>query len=253
MSTYAIGDIQGCFDEFQLLLKKMAFDPGSDKLWLAGDLINRGPDNQAVMDYVMSLGDSATCVLGNHDLHFIAVANDLKTVSRSDTLDDLLSSTNCQDYVNWLRKQPLIHLDPDLGYAMVHAGIPPHWSLDEAKSRAVEVESCLTAEFYRDFLAVMYGNEPSSWSHSLTGYDRLRIITNYFTRLRFCKADGQLELTHKTTAAPAGFAPWFTFDRGNMDQKIVFGHWAALEGNTDRKDIIALDTGCVWGLSLIHI
>ncbi len=249
MSTFAIGDIQGCFQELQLLLEAMAFNPDHDKLWLVGDLINRGPDNRRVMDFVLSLGEQVCCVLGNHDLHFVAVASGLQRPSRSDTLDDLLSSPDCQAYVDWFRHQPLLHRDENLGYSMVHAGLPPQWSLEQAALRAVEVEQQLASDEYLEFLKVMYGNEPASWDDSLTGFDRLRIITNYFPRLRYCTSDGTLELTHKALVQPVGYAPWFSFPRPDQP-RLIFGHWAAIEGEVDVPHFHALDTGCVWGRSL---
>ena len=185
MSTFAIGDIQGCYREFRLLLDAMGFNPDQDNLWLVGDLINRGPDNRKVVDFVMSLGDRVCCVLGNHDLHFVAVASGLQYPSPSDTLEDLLTSPDCQAYVDWYRHQPLLHRDDELGFTMVHAGLPPQWSLEVAADRAAEVERQLASDEYLKFLAVMYGNEPAVWDDGLTGFDRLRIITNYFTRLRY--------------------------------------------------------------------
>jgi bis(5'-nucleosyl)-tetraphosphatase (symmetrical) len=253
MATYAIGDIQGCFEPLQCLLKEIAFDARYDKLWLAGDLINRGPDTLATLRFVYELRDSITVVLGNHDLHFIAVYYGLRKSSKNDTLDELLNAPDCADLVYWLRQQKLVHHDPILKFAMVHAGIPPQWDLTDALRYAREVERVLQSDNVEDYLAGMYSNFPNRWDDSVTGIDRLRLITNYFTRMRFCSAKGELELQTKenVAAAPAGFAPWFSYaERRAAQQKMIFGHWAALEGHTGVKNVYALDTGCVWGGSL---
>lgn len=250
MATYAIGDIQGCLEPLQCLLKKIAFNPAKDKLWLAGDLINRGPDTLATLRYLYKLRDSVTIVLGNHDLHFIAVYYGLRKQGKSDTLDQLLIAPDRSDLVYWLRQQKLVHYDANLGYTMVHAGIPPQWDLQETLARSNEVEKVLQSENPENFLAGMYGNSPNIWSDQLTGVDRLRVITNYFTRMRFCNAEGELELQTKESAdsAPVGFAPWFSFfQRKTRNEKIIFGHWAALEGKVAHPNLFALDTGCVWG------
>lgn len=253
MATYAIGDIQGCLEPFQCLLKEIEFNPSNDRLWLAGDLINRGPDTLATLRFLYQLRDSITIVLGNHDLHFIAVYYRLRKRGKNDTLDELLNAPDCAGLVYWLLQQRLVHHDPHLNFTMVHAGIPPQWSLSEALERAREVESVLRSDKVEYFLANMYGNIPSRWDDNLVGADRLRLITNYFTRMRFCSAEGELELQTKESAdaAPPGFAPWFSYQtRKTRDEKIIFGHWAALEGRTDEKNIYALDTGCVWGGAL---
>lgn len=253
MATYAIGDIQGCLEPLQCLLKKIAFNPACDKLWLAGDLINRGPDSLATLRFLYKLRDSITIVLGNHDLHFIAVYYGLRKQGKSDSLDELLIAPDRADLVYWLRHQKLVHHDPDLGFTMVHAGVPPQWNLADAMARAREVETVLQSNNPEKLLAGMYGNTPSEWNNDLTGVERLRIITNYFTRMRFCSASGELELQTKESAeaAPIGFAPWFSFaERKTRSEKIIFGHWAALEGKVKSNKIFALDTGCVWGGSL---
>lgn len=253
MATYAIGDIQGCLEPLQCLLAEIKFNPRHDKLWLAGDLINRGPDTLATLRFLYRLRDSITIVLGNHDLHFIAVYYGLRKRGKNDTLDELLRAPDCADLVYWLRQQKLVHCDSALNFTMVHAGIPPQWDLAEALARSREVENVLQSDKIEHFLAGMYGNLPSRWSDDLAGVDRLRLITNYFTRMRFCSAEGELELQTKESAdaAPIGFAPWFSFaERKTRAQKIIFGHWAALEGRTNIKNVYALDTGCVWGGSL---
>lgn len=253
MATYAIGDIQGCLEPLQCLLKKIAFDPLQDRLWLAGDLINRGPDTLATLRFLYQIRASITVVLGNHDLHFIAVYYGLRKRGKNDTLDELLRAPDCADLVYWLRQQKLMHHDSALGFTMVHAGIPPQWDLHDALSYAREVEHVLQSEKIEDFLANMYGNLPSRWDDNLAGVDRWRLITNYFTRMRFCSADGELELQTKENAAsaPIGFSPWFSLAERKMRRyKILFGHWAALEGKTGVNNAYALDTGCVWGGAL---
>jgi bis(5'-nucleosyl)-tetraphosphatase (symmetrical) len=253
MATYAIGDIQGCLEPLQCLLQEIKFNPSKDKLWLAGDLINRGPDTLETLRFLYRLRDSITIVLGNHDLHFIAVYYGLRKRGKNDTLDELLRAPDCADLVYWLRQQKLVHHDPRLNFTMVHAGIPPQWDISEALAHAREVENVLQTDKIETFLSGMYGNLPSRWDNNLAGVDRLRLITNYFTRMRFCSAEGELELQTKESvdAAPVGFAPWFSFaERKTWDQRILFGHWAALEGRTDVENVYALDTGCVWGGSL---
>lgn len=253
MATYAIGDIQGCFESLQCLLEKIAFNPELDTLWLVGDLINRGPDSLATLRYLYSIRSSIEFVLGNHDLHFLAVAYGLRKKGQSDTLDPLLNAHDLQELIDWLIQGKLLHTDENLGFTMVHAGIPPIWSLQQAQAHAREVEAVLQSRYCRDFLSSMYGNQPNRWKNKLIGLDRLRLITNYFTRMRFCNDEGMLELETKESmaAAPLGFSPWFSFaKRKTGGDKIIFGHWAALEGNTNTPNIYALDTGCVWGGAL---
>lgn len=253
MSTYAIGDIQGCMEPLQRLLKKINFDPTKDHLWIAGDLINRGPESLAVMQFLYSIRDAITLVLGNHDLHFLAVAFGQKKSGKSDTLQALLSANDLPLFIAWLRAGKLLHHDEQLGFTMVHAGIPPQWDLAQAMTCAREVEDVLQSEQLDLFLGSMYGNIPSLWDENLAGQDRWRVITNYFTRMRFCTEEGELELETKTSAveAPPGFLPWYAHaHRKTKDNKIIFGHWAALEGKANTANIYALDTACVWGGSL---
>lgn len=253
MSTYAIGDIQGCLKPLLALLEKIQFDKTKDRLWLTGDLINRGPDSAGVLRLLYEMRDAVTVVLGNHDLHFLALAYGCRKNGKNDTLQDLLHQKELSDWIEWLRNCPLFYQDADLGYCMSHAGIPPQWSLSDAENYSREVESALQSDDIISFLANMYGNEPSLWRNELKGTERLRVITNYFTRMRFCTSEGELELETKASAveAPAGFLPWFAHsDRKASDQKIIFGHWAALEGNANTANIYALDTACVWGGSL---
>ncbi|MBB3167274.1 symmetrical bis(5'-nucleosyl)-tetraphosphatase [Simiduia aestuariiviva] len=250
MATYAVGDIQGCYDPLQRLLKDVSFDPARDRLWVAGDLINRGPQSLEVLRYLRGLGDALVVVLGNHDLHFLAVAEGVRKPSKSDTLEAVLAAPDLPDIVQWLRRQPLLHCDKVLGYALVHAGIPPQWSLKKALKRAAEVEQVLQSGDYRRFLKAMYGNEPAGWRKGLRGMKRLRVITNYLTRMRFCDPAGQLDLTNKSAphAVNLGYAPWFALEnRKTRGERIIFGHWAALEGQVSEADVFALDTGCVWG------
>ncbi|MFT4711582.1 MAG: bis(5'-nucleosyl)-tetraphosphatase (symmetrical) [Candidatus Azotimanducaceae bacterium] len=251
MSTYAIGDIQGCFSELEALLEKIQFDQRRDTLWLLGDLVNRGPQNIETLDFLMSL-PNVISVLGNHDLHFMAVAMGCHKPSRSDTLSDILESAHLPDIIEWLRNLPLAHLDPDLGYLMVHAGVPKIWSISESLHYANEVEQAIRGQDFEEFLSEMYGNQPANWSPKLQGMERLRVITNYLTRLRYCKANGEMDLIQKETKAPPGYKPWFNYYPPQLenDITILFGHWAALEGVTGRQNIIGLDTGCLWGREL---
>jgi bis(5'-nucleosyl)-tetraphosphatase (symmetrical) len=250
MSTYVFGDIQGCFDELQSLLALVAYDETRDRLWFVGDLINRGEKNLETLNFVMSQKQVIT-VLGNHDLHFLAVASGCHKPSSKDTFSDLLQSENLSEMIDWLRYQPLIHHDRDSGFTLVHAGIPPIWDLDTCIIRAREVEATLQGEHYRSFLREMYGDQPDYWNDDLIGMARLRMITNYFTRMRFCTTDGRLELTHKTLERPDGFSPWFNLpQKAGQKMHVLFGHWAALGGQTDNDSALALDTGCVWGRHL---
>ena len=253
MATYAIGDIQGCYRELRQLLYELAFDPAQDRLWLLGDLINRGPDNLAVLRYVMSLGDSASTVLGNHDLHFLAIRLGGHKVNRSDTFQDVLDAQDVDEIVAWYCQQPLVVHDQELGFAMAHAGIPHLWDLTTALQLAQEVEQVLKGAERDHYFKHMYGNQPAAWSEDLEGMDRLRVITNYFTRMRLISANGDLNFSHKGALAdaPDDCIPWYELRAGApLGLKLLFGHWAALEGETGHDDIIALDTGCVWGRTL---
>ena len=248
MSTYLIGDVQGCYRELCLLLERINFG-SADQLWLLGDLVNRGPENAAVLDLAI---DSANvhAILGNHDLHFLAVAMGQQTPKRKDTIGDLLESTRRHTYVDYLRHRPLTRFftgEPEI--LLVHAGVPAIFTSAQIKTLSAEVEHALSSDACEDFLQAMYGNSPAVWSDSLTGHERLRVITNYFTRLRYCTAGGEMELTHKAEVAPRGYAPWFTFPRQDK-LRIFFGHWAALKGECEANHAEALDTGCVWGGAL---
>jgi len=250
MATYAIGDIQGCYDQLQRLLDSIAFDPAHDQLWLVGDLVNRGPQSLEVLRFVRDLGAQAVTVLGNHDLHLLVVAAGVRKPHRGDTLDALLAAPDRDELLDWLRQQPLMHTGN--GYAMVHAGLLPQWSIAQARALAQEVETALQGPDSSEFLRLMYGNEPVQWRDDLTGYDRLRVIVNAMTRLRLCTAEGVMEFTHKTAlkGAPAGYLPWFDLPtRASRDTPVLFGHWAAL-GLMLRTDVLGLDSGCVWGRRL---
>ncbi len=252
MATYAIGDIQGCYAEFTALLEVIKFS-SDDRLWVAGDLVNRGPESLATLRHLMSLGKQAKIVLGNHDLHLLAIHYGTTHPRRSDTLEAVLNAPDRSQLMEWLRHQPLVVRDKKLGYAMVHAGIPPKWSLKKALRHAREVEQVLQSTLAREFFRHMYGNKPDRWAESLEGWERLRIITNYFTRMRFCNAKGRLDFSVKggLDSQPAGFKPWFEHHgKALTKQRILFGHWAALEGEAAHDNVYALDTGCVWGNKL---
>ena len=253
MATHAIGDIQGCHAEFVALLDAVSFDPAKDRLWLLGDLVNRGPDSLKVMDLVMSLEGSTVTVLGNHDLHFLAIHYGGHSPVATDTFHDLLDAPHVDEVAEWLRRQRFFHADVSLGYAMAHAGIPPGWSMERAEARSQELMAVLRGGDHASYFRRMYGNVPDQFSESLKGMDRWRILTNCFTRMRLVDREGRLDFTHKgaLTGAPAGWFPWYeaiTDELGGL--RLLFGHWAALEGETGREDIVALDTGCVWGRHL---
>lgn len=252
MALYLIGDIQGCDEPLQRLLQTIDFSPSRDTLYLLGDLVNRGPDSLAVLRRLMALGTSAHCLLGNHDLHLLAVAHGQRSSSK-DTLEQVLSAPDRDELLHWLAQQPLLHRDRRLGYALVHAGIPPQWKLKHAEHYAAEVEAVLRSDQAPCFYAAMYGNTPAAWSEQLQGMERLRLITNYLTRMRFCTADGTLELATKTAATqpPRGYRAWFEHpERKSPGKRILFGHWASLEGRCPTPNCFSLDTGCVWGGSL---
>lgn len=252
MSTYAIGDVQGCYDALMRLLEKLDYSTSDDTLWFAGDLINRGPQSLQTLQFIHSLGSGAVCVLGNHDLHLLAAAVGTRKPHKRDTFNDILMSSQRDELLHWLRHQVLLHHDTTLGYAMAHAGIYPGWSLQAALGYAAEVQQVLRGEHYHDFFAAMYGNQPDRWSQTLSGYDRLRFIVNSFTRMRYCRADGQLDLQHSGPpgSQPAELSAWFKHPNQLTEPvKIIFGHWASL-GTIDLPGFYPLDTGCVWGGSL---
>ncbi len=247
MTTYAIGDIQGCFDSLQQLLQRIAFDPAKDRLWQVGDLVNRGPQSLATLRWAKGLGDSLVAVLGNHDLHLLAVAARAESPKRSDTFHDVLDAPDRDELLDWLRHRPLMHVEN--GTALVHAGLLPQWSVERARELAAEVESVLRGDGYRDFFAHMYGNQPDHWRDDLQGIGRLRVIVNGMTRLRFCTPEGKMEFAHKRGVddRPEGFLPWFEVEsRASREDFIVCGHWSAL-GLRRKDNFAALDSGCLWG------
>lgn len=253
MATYAIGDVQGCFDELQALLGMIGFDRGRDQLWFVGDLVNRGPKSLETLRFVRSLGERAVCVLGNHDLHLLALAQGSVEGRRDDTLEEVLAAPDCGELLDWLRSLPLVYLNA--GHLLVHAGLPPQWDADEAKARAKEVEAELRGPQHREFLAHLYGSRPDRWSDALRGIGRLRVIVNAMTRMRFCKPDGTMEFGTKgeATQAPPGYLPWFEVPgRKSADVTVICGHWSAL-GLRVTPNLLALDSGCVWGGKLTAV
>jgi bis(5'-nucleosyl)-tetraphosphatase (symmetrical) len=244
---YLIGDLQGCDDAFARLLAEIGFSPSRDRLTILGDLVNRGPASLAVLERVRGFGDSVDALLGNHDLHLLAVAAGVRPAHASDTLAPILGHPERDALIDWVRRRPLaLRVD---GWLCVHAGVVPQWDADQTLALAAEVQALLSGPDLRAFLTVMYGNEPRRWHDDLAGADRWRFVINVLTRIRFCAADGTLDFTLKeaASAAPAGLLPWFDVPgRRSAGTPIAFGHWSAL-GLLQRDDLLALDTGCVWG------
>ncbi len=251
MAVYAVGDLQGCLQPLKCLLERVRFDPAVDRLWLVGDLVNRGPESLETLRYLYAMRDALVCVLGNHDLHLLAAWHNVERLKKTDTLREILEAPDADQLLDWLRQQKLLHYDEQRGVALVHAGIPPQWTLGKALALAAEVEEVLRDDArLKLYLDGMYGNEPNKWSNKLGGVERLRVITNYFTRMRFCTAEGKLDFKNKDgpDSAPKGYKPWFAYKgRRSRHVDIIFGHWAALEGRCSQPGVIALDTGCVWG------
>lgn len=253
MANYAVGDIQGCYNEFEQLLMLIRFDQKKDQLWLVGDLVNRGSGSLEVLRLVKSLGNSAITVLGNHDLHLLAVAAGVAQLHHNDTLDEILAAPDREELLSWLRQQRLIYVQDN--YVLLHAGLFPGWSVQKAQTLAHEVEQQLRGENYHTLLKIMYGNTPNQWDDTLSGHERLRIITNALTRMRICTSAGEMEFKFKGEVKdiPAGHLPWFEIpQRASADATVVFGHWSAL-GLVNRPNVIALDTGCLWGSALTAI
>jgi bis(5'-nucleosyl)-tetraphosphatase (symmetrical) len=249
MAVFAVGDIQGCFEELKQLLDRIHFDPAEDSLWFTGDLVNRGPQSLEALHYVKGLGRHAVCVLGNHDLNLLAVAAGTAGAKPGDTLDAVLAAPDRDELLHWLRQLPLLHHDRALGYTLIHAGLPPQWDLALAQSAARELETALRGADHREFFRHMYGNEPRRWSPELRGMERLRFIVNCFTRMRYCNPEGDLDLKAKGAPGtqPPGFMPWFEIpDRRSRELHILFGHWSTV-GDIKGQNVHALDTGCVWG------
>lgn len=247
MTTYAIGDIQGCYDELQALLTDINFSPEKDTLWLTGDLVNRGQKSLDVLRFVKNLPNVIT-VLGNHDLHLLTLAYSNNPPPNKHTMQDILNAPDREELLNWLRKQPFVHYDKKNNFALVHAGIPPQWTIEKTTQLADEVHQVLTSEKFVDFLDSLYGDKPDEWQDDLSGFDRLRFIVNALTRMRFITPTGKLllEVKGKIGTQPEGYIPWFRApNRKTANNKIIFGHWAALEG-VQENNVYGIDTGCVW-------
>lgn len=253
MAHYAIGDIQGCFDELTLLLDKIAFNHGTDTLWLTGDIVNRGPKSLEALQFCIQHESSVRIVLGNHDLHLLAVGCGHGTTKRSDTITPILNHPDSKKMLDWLRLQPL--LIRGARHVMTHAGILPQWSITQAELLAREAEEELRGKKYEKFFAKMYGNKPAAWKEDLKGYDRLRLIINVFTRMRTLTLKNELDYDYKSTLKkmPADLRPWFKApDRKNLSHTIVFGHWSSL-GFMNTDNILSLDTGALWGGELTAV
>ena len=246
MATFAIGDVQGCFDELRALLERIGFERLRDRLWFVGDLVNRGPKSLEVLRFVRALGDCALVVLGNHDLHLVTQFEGFERRRKDDTFGDVLGAPDAKELVDWLRARPMMHVQGN--WAMVHAGLLPQWSIERALALGKEVEAALAGPDYRQLLAHMYGSKPERWEDSLSGWDRLRVIVNAMTRMRYCTPQGVMEFRAAGTSAPAGYVPWYEA-RPSAEPGIVFGHWSA-QGLKLNERIAALDTGCVWGGAL---
>lgn len=242
MATYAIGDVQGCYDELQALLAEFRFTE-RDRVWFVGDLVNRGPKSLEVLRFVRELGDRAVVVLGNHDLHLVTQHEGFAKPRKDDTFTDVLEAPDRGDLADWLRMRPMMHVEGD--YAMVHAGLLPQWAVPKAVDLASEAEHALRGRKYRDFLANMYGSKPDEWRDELKGWDRLRVIVNAMTRMRFCTPEGKMDFQAKGAKAPKGYRPWFDL-RPKERARLVCGHWSAL-GLKVTERVAALDSGCVWG------
>jgi bis(5'-nucleosyl)-tetraphosphatase (symmetrical) len=252
MAVYAIGDVQGCYSALMKLLDRIDFNPERDRLWFTGDLVNRGPQSLEVLRFVKSLGNSALSVLGNHDLHLLAVAAGVARPGKHDTLDAILSAPDKMPLLQWLRARPLLHHDAVLGRTLIHAGLLPSWNLATAHRLAREAETLLQSEKANDFFHHMYGDLPDHWNENLKGNDRLRVIINAFTRLRYCDTEGNMDLRLKGSpgSQAPGLLPWFQIpSRASRDNKIIFGHWSTL-GLWESNGVICLDSGCLWGGTL---
>tara|TARA_B110000967_G_scaffold190534_1_gene215335 strand:- start:1865 stop:2680 length:816 start_codon:yes stop_codon:yes gene_type:complete len=253
MTDYVVGDIQGCLNPLLKLLERVNFQPTTDRLIAVGDLVNRGPQSLETLRFCKGLGTAFTSVLGNHDLHLLAISHGIRTATNKDTLNEILSASDRDELLDWLQQLPLLLSVGD--FTLVHAGIPPNWSIATAASMAREVEAVLQSDQAGIYFQHMYGNQPDSWSDNLEGPERWRLITNYLTRMRYCSSSGQLELNAKTApdsnnSEPlvAEFSPWYRHQkRLAAGDKIVFGHWAALEGKDCGSNLYPMDTGYVWG------
>jgi len=258
MSIYAIGDVQGCLDHLQRLLEKIKFDPKKDKLWFSGDLVNRGPKSLETLQFIKDLGDSALTVLGNHDLHLLAMsAGNMRYLKKDDSLKQVLNAPDCDELTSWLKQQKLIHTDKNLKLSLVHAGIHPSWSIKKANKMARQVEAVLQSKQADNFLRNMYGNRPKTWNKAKKEYDKLRFIVNCFTRMRYVYRNGRLDFQYNSDVGsqPGRLIPWFLHPKSKLKKnKLIFGHWARLSiRQTD--NVYAVDTGCLWGgrLSALEI
>jgi bis(5'-nucleosyl)-tetraphosphatase (symmetrical) len=254
MAIYAIGDVQGCFDPLRVLLDKLRYNPDVDRLWFAGDLVNRGPRSLDVLRFVKALPNAVT-VLGNHDLHLLAVCSGQAPRKKRDTFNDVLSAPDRDELLAWLRSRPLLHHDGALGYVLVHAGVLPQWGLSMALQLAMEAGESIRRSNQNELFTHMYGDTPDHWQDDLGGWARLRVIINTFTRLRYCDVHGRMDLRPKGRPGkqPSHLLPWFQVPgRMTRDARIVFGHWSTL-GMWNADGVIALDSGCVWGGKLTAV
>ncbi len=254
MSTYAIGDIQGCYSELQNLLNEINFDERRDELWFAGDLVNKGPKSLQTLRFIKALGVNAKITLGNHDLHLLAVAKNIRPLLKKDTIQEILAADDVEELIDWLKSRPLLITDDNLNFTMVHAGLPPQWSLENAKEFAKECELILQSEKINKLLAEMYGDTPNIWVNSLQDYAKQRFIINCFTRIRFCNSDGMLDFDTKVAPGKqnTSLIPWYSLpNRKTKDNKIIFGHWSTVhignEKNFKQYNVYPIDTGCLWG------
>ena len=254
MSTYAIGDVQGCYSELQNLLNEINFDERRDELWFTGDLVNKGPKSLQTLRFIKALGVNAKITLGNHDLHLLAVAKNIQPLLKKDTIQEILAADDVKELIDWLKSRPLLITDDNLNFTMVHAGLPPQWSLENAKEFAKECELILQSEKINKLLAEMYGDTPNIWVNSLQDYAKQRFIINCFTRIRFCNSDGMLDFDTKVAPGKqnTSLIPWYSLpNRKTKDNKIIFGHWSTVhignEKNFKQYNVYPIDTGCLWG------
>lgn len=246
-ATYAVGDIQGCFATFQRLLEHCRFDPATDRLWLTGDLVNRGPRSLETLRFVRDLGEAAVTVLGNHDLSLLMVAEGYGKQGKGDTFDEVLAAPDCDELLSWLRQQPMCHVEN--GFCLVHAGLLPQWTVAQAQKLAAEVEGALRGDRWREFMANLWGSEPVAWNDDLQGWPRLRVIVNAMTRMRFCTPAGAMDFRTKgkIDKAPEGYMPWFEVPgRCSAESALITGHWSAL-GLKILPNLLSIDSGCLWG------
>ncbi|WNC71620.1 symmetrical bis(5'-nucleosyl)-tetraphosphatase [Thalassotalea psychrophila] len=250
MAIYLLGDIQGCHTELCQLMKLVNFDLNTDQIWFTGDLVARGPDSLATLRLIKSLGNSAKVVLGNHDLHLLAVHAGIKKVKRNDLVDELLNSSDIDELMDWLAQYPLVEQLPNENAYMSHAGLPPEWQPEDALAQSNFVQERISGSERNHWLNSMYGNTPNSWCNAQTEEEKFRYSVNALTRMRFCFSDGSLEFTSKGSPIDnqdTNLSPWFKLSKSIGTTQWVFGHWASLNGEVDNPNIYALDTGCVWG------